>query len=395
MNILTFTTLYPNAVRPHHGVFVENRLRHVVATGEVRAQVVAPVPWFPLRSQRFGAYAEFAQVPRREERHGITVHHPRYAVIPKIGMSAAPFLMYAAVRPYIARLLRDGATFDLIDAHYFYPDGVAAAMLGRHFGQPVVITARGSDLNVIANHAAPRRMMRAAARRAAAVITVCRALAEALPRIGFDPARAHVLRNGVDLEMFRPVAAAHLRARLGLAEPLIASVGNLTRNKGHDLVIRALARLPEASLVVIGGGPEEERLVRLTRELGLERRVRLLGAVRHEELREYYSAASVLVLASAREGWANVLLEAMACGTPVAATRVGGLPEVVTSDEAGRLIPDRTPEAIAATIAALLADPPARAATRAYAERFSWDETTRGIIDLLRAVRAGVAPPSP
>ena len=127
INILTFSTLFPNLAQPVHGIFVENRLRHLVASGNVTARVVAPVPWFPFQGERFGSYAAYAKVPAVEERHGLTIHHPRYPVIPKFGASLAPALMYMFMKPFIAELIRQGNDFDLIDSHYFYPDGVAAA----------------------------------------------------------------------------------------------------------------------------------------------------------------------------------------------------------------------------------------------------------------------------
>ena len=386
MKILTFTSLYPNAAQPNHGVFVENRLRHLVADGQVTAKVVAPVPWFPLRGRAFGRYATFAEVPAREERHGTEILHPRYPLIPKLGMTLAPLLMYAWAKPTVARLLRGGYAFDLIDDHYFYPDGVAAALLGRHFGKPVTITARGTDINLIPRHALPRRMIRWAARRADGMITVCQALKDAMADLGIDSSRVRVLRNGVDLEMFSTMDCAPIRQMYDLRSPVVLSVGGLIPRKGHDLVIQALTELAEATLLIAGEGPEEARLRQLVRGRGLDRRVRFLGSVSHDELRAIYNAADVLVLASDREGWPNVLLEAMACGTPVAATNIWGSPEVVTAPEAGRLIPSRDPESIAKTVQALLSNPPDRARTRAYAERFSWDQTTEGQIRLFRTI---------
>src|SRR5271166_1580648 len=164
VQILTFTTLYPSAVRPQHGIFVETRLRKLVESGAVDARVVAPCPWFPFASPRFGSYAVFARMPREEVRYRLQIDHPRYPVLPKIGMSAAPLALAAAVLPRLRRRLREGGDIDLIDAHYFYPDGVAAVLLGRALGLPVVVTARGSDLNLIADYAVPRRWIRWAAR---------------------------------------------------------------------------------------------------------------------------------------------------------------------------------------------------------------------------------------
>lgn len=383
MKILVFTSLYPNAAQPNHGIFVENRLRHLVASGEVEARVVAPVPWFPARAAMFERYAAFAKAPPSEQRHGIEVSHPRYPVIPRIGMSVAPWLMYRALLPRLRGILRSGFDFDLIDAHYFYPDGVAAVLLGRALGKPVVVTARGSDINLIARHRLPRTMMRRAAGRAAGLVAVSNALKREMANVGIDPTRITVLRNGVDLARFRPTGSAR---RSGSKQPVLLSAGNLVPLKGHDIVIRALAEMPDASLVIAGQGPEESRLRALVDRLGLQDRVRFLGAVPHEAMPEAYSGADVLVLASAREGWPNVLLEAMACGTPVVATNVSGIPEVVGDSATGRLIERREPAAVASAVRDLLADPPTRSATRAYAERFAWDATTHGQLALFRRV---------
>lgn len=385
MDVLTFTTLYPNAAQPQHGVFVENRMRHLLARRNHRLRVVAPVPWFPSDDPRFGRYATFARCPALERRHGVAVAHPRFPVIPKVGMALAPWLMYRAVRPLVQRLGRRAV---LIDAHYFYPDGVAAALLARDLGLPLVITGRGSDLHHIPEHPLPRRMIQWAAAQAQALVTVCAALKDSLVSLGVPEHKVHVLRNGVDLDAFRPEHPADARARLGLQgdAPVVAAVGRLIPLKGLDLVIGALSRLPEVRLAIAGDGPERGALEQQARALGVAERVHFLGRVPHEDLRHLYSAADALVLASEREGWPNVLLESMACGTPVAATAVWGIPEVVAAPEAGRLITDRSVDGVADTLGALLAAPPPRPAVRAYAERFGWDDTARGLEDLFADV---------
>ncbi len=389
MDILTVTSLYPNAEMPAHGVFVENRLRHLMAAGGIRLRVVAPVPWFPFGSPRFGAYGRYARVPRREVRHGIDVAHPRYVVLPRIGMILAPALMYACLRRHVGRLLARGASFDLIDAHYFYPDGVAAALLGRATGRPVVITGRGTDLNLFPRYALPRRMIRWAARRAAGLVTVSAALKGALVELGIAADKVKVLRNGVDLDIFRPPAdRAAFRQSLGLPRPTLLSVGHLIERKGHDLVIRALEELTDFDLVIVGTGPERGRLEALARAIGVAGRVRFAGAVDHAGLAVFYGAADALVLASSREGWANVLLEAMACGTPVVASAIWGTPEVVAAPEAGVLMDVRSPAGVAEGVRRLMSALPDRAATRRYAEGFAWDATTRGQLELFGRILA-------
>ncbi|NHZ97203.1 glycosyltransferase family 4 protein [Massilia sp. CCM 8734] len=386
MKILTFTTLFPNQVKPNHAIFVETRLRHLVASGQVEARVVAPVPWFPFTGKRFGQYGDFARVPASEERFGLPVLHPRYPVIPKIGMNFSPALLANAARATVGRMLDEGFDFDLIDAHYFYPDGVAAVKLGKHFNKPVVITARGSDISLIPNFAKPRKMIQWAAANAAAVITVCDALKTELVQLGADPATITPLRNGVDLQRFRQGERAALRRELGLDGFTLLSVGHLVELKGHDLAIGALPLLPGVTLLIAGSGVELPRLQALARELKVEERVRFLGAVPQPELPRYYGAADALVLASSREGWANVLLESMACGTPVVASRVWGTPEVVAAPAAGVLMRERSRRGVADAVNALRADYPAHDHTRRYAEQFSWDSTTAGQLKLFSAI---------
>ena len=386
IRLLVFTTLFPNREQPNHGVFVLNRLRHLLAGGGVEATVVAPVPWFPSGSARFGAWARYARVPAEERIEGLSVHHPRYAVIPRVGMNAAPALLYAAGLRCLRRLRAGGLRFDAIDAHYAYPDGVAAVRIGRALGCPVVVTARGTDVNLIPRYPRPRRLIREALTQAAGVVAVSAALKAAIVDLGIAPARVRVLRNGVDLAMFRPMDRAAARAALGLDRPTLISVGHLIERKGHHRVIEAMAALPDMALLIAGEGPERAPLEALIARLGLGDRVRLLGARAHEDLPELYTAADALVLASTREGWANVLLEAMACGTPVVASDAWGNPEVVQERAAGVIAPSNTPEGLAAGVRDLLGDPPSRAATRAYAERFGWEETTAGQMALFREV---------
>jgi hypothetical protein len=159
IRLLTFTTLFPSSMRPNHGIFVENRLRHLVASGQAESRVLAPVPFFPFRAARFGPWSQFARTPGQETRDGLAIDHPRYPLLPRIGMSTAPHALYHASLRRLRRLMAEGLNFDVIDAHYVYPDGVAAVWLGQRLGKPVVITARGSDVTQLPDHATPRRLI--------------------------------------------------------------------------------------------------------------------------------------------------------------------------------------------------------------------------------------------
>lgn len=398
IRLLVFTSLYPNAAQPRHGVFVEERLRMLVATGRITATVVAPVPWFPFRHPRFGTYAKYATVPAHEERYGLRVLHPRYPVIPKFGMNVAPALMFRALLPVLRRLGAAGDDFDIVDAHYFYPDGVAAAQLGAALHKPVVITARGSDVTVIARLRRPQRQILQAAEQAAAVVTVSQALKDKLVATGVCTDKVSVLRNGVDLERFAPRERDVIRTQSELAGAVWLTVGHLIELKGVHLAIQALAQVPDTTLLIAGDGPDGPRLRELVARLGLEPRVRFLGALVHDELCKWYNAADALVHASSREGMPNAVLESLACGTPVVAAPFEGVDEVLDAPEAGEVATERSAAAIVAAWRRLRERAPSRAAVRAHAERFGWDAVVAAQADLyaqvldIRAVdAAGVA----
>ncbi len=384
--VLVFSTLYPNAAQPNHGVFVDNRLRETLALGGLEATVVAPVPYFPLPQRVFGSYSTFARVPRHERRRDLDVWHPRYLVVPKIGSLWTPGFLYRSALACVRRLQRQGLTFDVIDAHYFYPDGVAAIRLGRALGIPVVITGRGTDLTLIPQAPATRELVVEAASQATAMVTVCEDLRQRLIVLGAPPERVITLRNGVDLKLFSPKDREAARAKHGLQGFVLLSVGGLIERKGHHLAIEALADCPDCSLVIAGGGPLRGDLEQLAARLGVADRVRFLGDTPHSQLPELYSAADALVLASSREGWANVLLEAMACGLPVLATDVNGTAEAVQSPEAGLLLPERTAACLAGAVRRLRANLPRREDTRRYAEQFGWGPIARANKALLTAV---------
>ena len=385
---LLFSTLYPSSVRPIHGIFVETRLRELLKSGLVETRVVAPVPWFPFADPLFGDYGRFANTPLTERRNGIEVHHPRYALLPKIGMNIAPYTLALGALGTLMKLIRQGFNFDLIDAHYYYPDGVAAAILAKWLNKPFVVTARGSDLNVISKYRYPRKLMRQTANEAHASIGVSESLVKILADLGVNNDKLFVFRNGVDLELFQPEKQKEARSRLGLPDKkTLFSVGNLVELKGHHIVIEALDLLPnDISLVIAGDGPEKQRLEALARQRGVSERVRFAGQIPNADLKWWYSASDALVLCSSREGWPNVLLESMACGTPVVATNVGGTREIIRDPVVGCLLNERNPQELANACKSLLLSRVDRTAVRNYAENFGWELTTKNQIGLFEEI---------
>jgi glycosyltransferase involved in cell wall biosynthesis len=262
--VLTLSTLFPNAAQPNHGVFVENRLKETLALGGIEATVVAPVPYFPFAHRIFGRYAAFARAPLREVRQGVDIWHPRYAVLPKCAQFT-PASLYRCALASVRALQAEGQRFDVIDAHYFYPDGVAAARLADTLKLPLVITGRGTDLTLIPQAAGPRAQIRWAAWQASALVTVCDDLRRRLVELGAPEQRILVLRNGVDLRLFTPGDREAARAAWGLNGFTWLSVGSLIARKGHDLAIEALTHCPDCTLVIAGDGPLRPSLEALAR----------------------------------------------------------------------------------------------------------------------------------
>lgn len=386
--ILSISGLFPNNMQPRNGIFVRERLRQLLRRHEFDLTVMAPVPWFPFKNKVFGQYAQIAGVVSEEQQQGLSVWHPRYFMLPKIGDAFSP-LTYA--RCVLALLTRMGRRdFDLVDAHYFFPDGAAAVLVARSLNCPVVITARGSDLNLMPAELLAGRWIRWAARHCDAAAGVSLSLCDRLAEIGVPDARRHYLPNGVDQQTFVIRDAPDFREQLSDGRRIILSVGNLIELKGHHLAIEALQQIENAVLVIIGSGPMRESLESLALRCGVGGRVQFVGEISQAELVKYYNAADVLVLASRSEGMPNVVLESLSCGTPVVATDVGGARDLVRSGQAGRLIRNRSVGALENALVSVLESPADPQEVRKSVADFGWNETCgriAGLFDRLSGAR--------
>lgn len=386
IRLLTLTTLFPNSRQPRHGIFVANRLRRLCDTGRVEATVIAAVPWFP------GVYRDKAAIPLEETIAGLQVRHPRFVQVPAVGMRLQPDSLARALLDDIRRSDVGSRPFDVIDAHYFYPDGVAAARVAAALDLPLVISARGSDINLIGDIAFARQRMLLAANGADALIAVSAALAGKMVALGMAANRVHVLRNGVDTELFAPYPRPEARSRLGLDArgTWVVGVGNLVREKGFDILIRAVSELPDTRLLIVGQGPVATSLRRLAHAVA-PGRVAFRNNMSQAELRFAYAAGDVLGLPSMREGWPNVVLEAIACGTPVVASAVGGLPEILKPGAPGLLVGVRDSNAWSAALRSQLDARLSPETVRSYAMSYGWDEVVARQCDLYESISTGNA----
>ena len=389
MKVLVFTSLYPNNVWPNHGVFIKERMTRFAKLDGCAVKVVAPVPYFP--AFRLNWRWQFSQVARQETRDGIEVHHPRYFITPKIGMVLYGWMMFLSVLPFV-RKLHEEFDFDLIDAHYVYPDGFAAVLLGKYFKKPVVVSARGSDVNFYRTFPLICRLLQYVLTKADRVIAVSEALQESMVQLGIPEGKISYIPNGVDAHKFYPSPKERARRELGLPNGrMILSVGNLTSNKGFDVLIRSFGTLADQhengdlQLTIVGDGIIRDDLESLVSLLKLEGRVRLVGAVPHDQLHVWYSAADLFCLASRNEGWPNVILESLACGTPVVATSAGGIPEIIRSDRVGALVGRNESELAAAIDSALVRQWSAERLV-GYARMHTWERTAANVLRVFESV---------
>ena len=389
MKVLVFTSLYPNNVWPNRGIFVKERMTHFANLKGSEVKVVAPVPYFP--PIRIGHWGRFSLVRPREVIDGLDVYHPRYGMVPKVSTPMHGFLMFLSVLSTIKRIY-SRFTFDLIDAHFVYPDGFAAVLLGRFLRKPVVVSARGSDINLLKSLRLTQPFLRYTLRGADRVIAVSQALKDGIEQLGVAEEKIVVIPNGVDTRQFSPIPKEEAQKQLGLPrKKVLLSVGNLFALKGFDLLIEAFGLLREKyaeeglALVLIGEGPLRKDLEDLIAARNLHADVHLIGEISHRELPYWYSLADLFCLASSREGWPNVLMESLACGTPVVATPVGGIPEIICSEELG-LLASRNAEDFAETIRQALKRTWNPQVLVQYARTHTWDRVAQTVQQVFTSV---------
>jgi len=373
MNVLTFTSLFPNSIVPNFSAFIARRMGAWAARHAKRWTVIAPVPYFP-NLPISTPWDLYSKVSREEKLGTWRVLHPRYFMVPKLstrlqGTSMALFSMQD-----VRRLIADGKGFDLIDAHYIYPDGYAALKVAKTLGIPLVVTARGTDINLYPDLPGIRNKIRKVLHEADAVVGVSYALVDRMIELGASADRCYYIPNGVDLNVFRPGNGSDS----GYPTRRLLAVGNLKPEKGFPLLLEAIKILiseyPDFRLSIVGSGPEESRLRVECSQLGIQDNVTFLGAIPHSEMPEHYRRVDAFCLSSVREGCPNVILEALATGIPVAATKVGGVPELVRDGVNGFLAEDHSPEAIAHAIVRVLEGIWNPDEIRSTVEGRSWDK---------------------
>ena len=370
LRVLTLSSLFPNSARPYAGAFVERQTLSLAERPDVAVEVVSPLglPYFPFSLAP--RWRKFRELPKVEMWKGLKVHRPHYPLFHRL-----PRILPGTITRRLLPVLRDirrEFPFDVIDAQVFWPDGPAAMRLAKAFDVPFSIKGRGDDILYWCREASTAGLLKEAAKGAQGLLAVSGGLRDRMIELGLPGDKIAVHYTGVDQKVFRLRDREAAKAGLKVKGPLLLSVGNLISRKGHSYAIDAAARLDDATLWIVGGGPDAASLQARIDGLGLGGRIRLIGHAPHALLPVLLAAADVTILASSGEGLANVWVESLACGTPVVTTDVSGAREAIDRPEAGRIV-DRDPEAIAAAVRELLIEPPAPDKVRAAASRFSWE----------------------
>jgi glycosyltransferase involved in cell wall biosynthesis len=370
LRVLSLSTCFPDRGRPWLGNFVERQSLALASRPGVEVELIVPLGLTPLPFSWNARQCALRSLPEAEQWKGLAVHRPRFHRFPGLSALRPPALARRLV-PLCAAIL-ERYPFDIVSAEFAWPEGPAALRIARAFAVPLAIKTRGIDFHKWLGNSFTRSALLQALHGADIVLAISVELRDRLIALGLSPERVVLHHNGIDRQLFHLRDRAVAKASLRVQGPLLLCVGNLTPIKRQSLAIDALAQLPGATLLIAGAGPERARLAARARGLGLSDRVRLLGTVPHPLLPAFYAAADMLIHPSSVEGFANVRLEALACGTPVVTTNVGSAHELIDRPEAGRIVEARA-EAIAAAAGELLSSPPCPEKVAVAAERFSWE----------------------
>jgi glycosyltransferase involved in cell wall biosynthesis len=388
VRVLVVTKIFPNALEPTSSAFNRQQLSALSAHADV--EVLVAIPWFPFArlARKWSRAGRLGALPATDVIDGVSVAYPRVAYLPLVGDAVAAPLYGASMLP---ALLRRRGRFDVLLGAWAFPDGVAAIDLARLLGVPAVVKAHGSDLNVEAEKPRVRSQLQRALPRAAGFVAPSRALVARAVALGADPDRAVHVPNGVDVARFHPMDRAAARASLGLPAdaPLVVYVGRIERAKGLFELVEAFAAVrrarPDARLVLVGEGGASEALREAAKPLGDA--LLAVGNRTHAEIPRFLAAADVFTLPSWFEGTPNVVLEALACGRRVVATRVGGIPDVVEDDLLGELVPPKDAKALGDALIRALSTAVDPAAIVERARVGTWDQSAARLRDVLaRAV---------
>ena len=357
--MLVLSGQFPNPRDPVRGTYVLEQMRALRKLG-VEMAVISATPWAPRVLRFLGRVRKYLVIPQKTDVDGFEVRYPGVPALPGGRLFfLSGFFLYLRCRPIVREFLVHPG-IDLIHAHTIMPEGFAAVMLGKAFGVPVVCTVHGSDIKLYpSKNRATRRATQWALRRVDRLIAVSQDLRTAVFNL-VGVRQICIAKNGADRDRFRSISKDEARSRLELPsdKKIILFVGNLFAVKGIEFLLAAISQVKrrDLRLYLLGDGHLREELAATARQLEVDDLCLFMGQRPHDEVPVWLSAADCLVLPSLSEGFPTILVEAMMSGTPVVATAVGGVPEIVEHRKTGLLVPPRDPPALARAISELLTD---------------------------------------
>ena len=385
--ILLLSNNFPNPAELNRGIFNLQFAKELQKVADL--SVATPLPWFPkwLRFKSFRKWIHFSQVPYTFCIDGVNVHSPKYLYLPKIAEPFHALMMFLRMFPWLVRRRRK-IGFDIIIVHWLYPDGVCASWYSRLMGVPLIMCAEGCDVNEFLGQSTKRIQILSALNSAAHIATVSNGLTQALVNHGIAEEKITTIPNGVDSAVFSRVESDSARQSNNKI-PTILYIGRLSDEKDVMILLQAVALLrnsgQEFRLNIVGDGPEMDSLRRFSSENSLDDRIQFAGQVAHRDISNYLRQCDVLCLPSKREGCPNVVLEAMACGVPVVAFAVGGIPDMV-SEATGILAEERTPESLQSALQVAIDTPWNNSAIANSVRDLTWERVARKKMKIVEKV---------
>ncbi|MDY0360336.1 MAG: glycosyltransferase [Desulforegulaceae bacterium] len=334
MKILSFSYCFPNEFNKNWGIFVYNRLNAMSKYEDLK--VCSPVPFFPLIKPE-----NHLRNKNKQEFKSLEVYRPGFFYIPKFFKNSDASMYSRGIKKWFFNLM-DQWKPDILDAHFIWPDGVGIASLAKEAGIPYSITLRGKIYECLKVES-QKKQCEKALKEASSVISVSGLMAKEALKLGADEKKVKIIPNGVDKNFFCIMDKGECRKKLGLPinKRILVTIAHLGHRKGHFEVIKALKELPEDIILVLVGGEAQggtiDSIKKAARENNVLERVIVKGSRPYEEIPFYFGAADASVLASYREGCPNAVLESLSCGTPVVATNVGAVPDILPP-EAGEIV---------------------------------------------------------
>lgn len=379
MKVLIITNLFPNSKEPTRGIYNKQEFLELAKLCEIK--VVAPLPWYYKR-----------EVPKREDIDGIDVYHLRYFMMPKIARSLYGFFFFLSLVEKVKKIY-ENFKFDLIFAAWVYPDGFGSFLIAKALRTSIVIKVQGSDVNRHTKYYIRRKMISYTLRNSKKVIAVSKALKERMIEISVPEDKIIVISNGVDTSLFKPMDKEECRKKMGLPlnKKIILFIGNLVPVKGVDFLVEAFYKVSDTIkdliLVIVGDGHKKQTLWEKTKKLGLEKRINFVSKQSHNTIPLWINSCDVFCLPSLSEGCPNVILEAIACGKPIVASNVGGIPELLESNGNTILVTPGNSDELANAISNILGKRQLSGENthRNFNIDYSWSQVARKTFDVINS----------